>query len=147
LTPSQLSPQDCQVINRTAPEARGEQQDAARVDVGEFSFALTHPYDLSLLWRRKHRAAEPGPAKRHPIQMLRTTETVLDLRGLRRPHAVLRAKKAPQNVRVGGVLVLECTDPLTVIDAPHFVNQTGQVLRAHERRGSLCVLRIVKCKG
>ena len=31
-------------------------------------------------------------------------------------------------VAVGGVLVLECTDPLTVIDVPHFVAQTGHEL-------------------
>ncbi len=52
-------------------------------------------------------------------------EIVLDLRGLRYPQPVLRAKKALRKVPVGGALVLECTDPLTVIDVPHFVNQTG----------------------
>jgi tRNA 2-thiouridine synthesizing protein A len=75
------------------------------------------------------------------------TETMLDLRDLRCPHPVLRAKKALRNVPVGGVLVLECTDPLTVINVPRLVNQTGQVLQAHERRGSLYVFRIVKRKG
>jgi hypothetical protein len=45
-------------------------------------------------------------------------ETVLDLRGLRCPHPALRAKKALRNIPVGSVLVLECTDPLTVIDVP-----------------------------
>jgi tRNA 2-thiouridine synthesizing protein A len=73
-------------------------------------------------------------------------ETVLDLRGLRCPHPVLRAKKALRNVPIGGVLVLECTDPLTVIDVPHFVNQTGQVLQAQERCDALYVFRIVKQK-
>jgi len=56
------------------------------------------------------------------------SETVLDLRGLRCPQPVLRAKKALRNVPVGGVLVMECTDPLTVIDVPHFARQTGQEL-------------------
>jgi len=75
------------------------------------------------------------------------TETVLDLRGLRCPRPVLRAKKALRNIPVGSVLVLECTDPLPVIDVPRFVNQTGQVLKAHERRGSLYVFPIVKRKA
>ena len=74
------------------------------------------------------------------------TETTLDLRGLRCPQPVLRAKKALRNVPIGGILVLECTDPLTVIDVPHFVNQTGQVLQAQEQHGSLYVFRIVKQK-
>ena len=71
-------------------------------------------------------------------------ETVLDLRGLRCPDPVLRAKKALRGVSVGGTLVLECTDPLTVIDVPHFVNQTGHTLRAQERNGDLYIFKIVK---
>jgi tRNA 2-thiouridine synthesizing protein A len=74
------------------------------------------------------------------------TETVLDLRGLNCPEPVLRAKKALRTVPVGGVLVLECTDPLTVIDVPHFVNQTGHTLDGHARRGELYVFRITKRK-
>jgi tRNA 2-thiouridine synthesizing protein A len=72
------------------------------------------------------------------------TETILDLRGVRCPHVVLRAKKALRTVPVGGILVLECTDPLTVIDVPHFVTQTGHRLQAKEQRGKLLVFRIVK---
>src|SRR5262245_45695694 len=64
-------------------------------------------------------------------------ERVLDLRGLNCPIPVLRAKKALRTIPVGGTLVLECTDPLTVIDVPHFVNQTGHSLQAQERDGHL----------
>jgi tRNA 2-thiouridine synthesizing protein A len=73
-----------------------------------------------------------------------SNETVLDLRGLRCPQPVLRAKKALRNVPVGGTLVMECTDPLTVIDVPHFVNQTGHGLSAQTRDGGLYTFRIVK---
>jgi len=73
-------------------------------------------------------------------------ETVLDLRGLHCPEPVLRAKKALRAVPMGGVLVLECTDPLTVIDVPHFVNQTGHTLDGRDRRGELYVFRITKRK-
>lgn len=72
------------------------------------------------------------------------SETVLDLRGLRCPQPVLRAKKALRNVPLGGILVLECSDPLTVIDVPHFVSQTGQALAAQERNGELYIFRIVR---
>ncbi len=71
-------------------------------------------------------------------------EIVLDLRGLKCPQPVLRAKKALRAIPVGGTLVLECTDPLTVIDVPHFVNQTGHALAAQERNGGLYVFKIVK---
>jgi tRNA 2-thiouridine synthesizing protein A len=71
-------------------------------------------------------------------------ETVLDLRGLRCPQPVLRAKKALRGIPVGGTLVLECTDPLTVVDVPHFANQTGHTLSAQERDGDLYVFKIVK---
>ena len=72
------------------------------------------------------------------------SELVLDLRGLRCPQPVLRAKKALRNVPLGGVLVLECTDPLTVIDVPHFVKQTGQSLAGQDRNGEVYVFRIIK---
>jgi tRNA 2-thiouridine synthesizing protein A len=71
-------------------------------------------------------------------------ELVIDLRGLRCPQPVLRAKKAMRNVPIGGILVMECTDPLTVIDVPHFVNQTGHALSAQQRDGDLYIFKIVK---
>ena len=71
-------------------------------------------------------------------------EIVLDLRGLRCPQPVLRAKKALRNIPIGRALVLECTDPLTAIDVPHFCNQTGHALDAQTRDGGLYIFRIVK---
>jgi tRNA 2-thiouridine synthesizing protein A len=70
--------------------------------------------------------------------------TILDLRGLRCPQPVLRAKKALRGIPAGGTLVLECTDPLTVIDVPHFCNQTGHALSRHEKKGDLYIFAIVK---
>jgi tRNA 2-thiouridine synthesizing protein A len=74
----------------------------------------------------------------------RGDEVVLDLRGLCCPQPVLRAKKALRNIPVGGTLVLECTDPLTTIDVPHFTNQTGHALSAQQRSGDLYIFKIVK---
>jgi tRNA 2-thiouridine synthesizing protein A len=74
-------------------------------------------------------------------------EVVLDLRGLWCPEPVLRAKKAIRSISPGGILVLECTDPLTVIDIPHFVSQTGHYLSSQVRQGDLCIFRIVKQGG
>lgn len=78
------------------------------------------------------------------MKALAGSETVLDLRRVRCPHVVLRAKKALNDVPVGGILVLECTDPLTVVDVPHFVNQTGHGLQTHDRDGDLYIFKIVK---
>ena len=72
------------------------------------------------------------------------TDTILDLRGVRCPQPVLRAKKALRAMPIGSALVLECTDPLTVIDIPHFVNQTGHRLSEQSQREQLYVFRIVK---
>jgi tRNA 2-thiouridine synthesizing protein A len=71
---------------------------------------------------------------------------VLDLRGLNCPQPVLRARKALRAMPIGGVLVLECTDPLSAIDIPHFVRQTGHALERQERRAALYVFRITKRK-
>lgn len=68
----------------------------------------------------------------------------LDLRGLRCPQPVLRAKKALRGMNAGALLTLECTDPLTVIDVPHFCNQTGNRLVAREKRDDLYIFTIEK---
>ncbi len=82
------------------------------------------------------------------IDLMQTepAETILNLRGIKCPHVVLRAKKALRDVPLQGTLVLECTDPLTVIDVPHFVNQTGHALIAQSRDGALYIFKIVKQK-
>ena len=71
-------------------------------------------------------------------------ETILDLRGLLCPLPVLRAKKALRSIAIGDALVLECTDPLTVIDVPHFVRQTRHSLREQSRQGEIYIFKIVK---
>ena len=80
------------------------------------------------------------------LEQIATSEIVLDLRGLRCPLPVLRAKKALRNLPLGARLVLECTDPLTEIDIPHFVRQTGQKLLDHRRDGDIFVFRIVRLR-
>jgi tRNA 2-thiouridine synthesizing protein A len=72
------------------------------------------------------------------------SELVLDLRGLRCPQPVLRAKKALRDVPIGGVLVMECTDPLTVIDVPHFARQTGHELAEQRQADKLFIFKLVK---
>ncbi len=54
--------------------------------------------------------------------------TVLDLRGLKCPLPVLKAKKAMRPLSGGDRLWLETTDPLAVIDIPAFCSEDGHTL-------------------
>lgn len=56
------------------------------------------------------------------------TETSLDLCGLKCPLPVLRTRKALAGLAAGGTLVVVCTDPMTQIDIPHLVRETGDRL-------------------
>jgi tRNA 2-thiouridine synthesizing protein A len=78
-------------------------------------------------------------------------ETKLNLRGLKCPLPALKARKALSALTAGDILMLECTDPLTQIDIPNLMRETGDLLEASERQGSpqkpLFVFRIRKTAG
>ena len=69
---------------------------------------------------------------------------ILDLRGLKCPLPVLRTRRALAKLRAGQVLVVECTDPLSGIDIPNMVRESGDVLEEHERRADVLIFRIRK---
>jgi tRNA 2-thiouridine synthesizing protein A len=72
------------------------------------------------------------------------SDHVLDLRGLKCPLPVLKARKTIKGLSAGDRLILECTDPMTAIDVPHFASQDGHILEAQERRGTIYVYTITK---
>jgi len=72
------------------------------------------------------------------------TETVLNLRGLKCPLPALKARKALTKLAAGDMLVLECTDPLSTIDIPNLLRETGDVLEASTKEPALFVFRIRK---
>jgi tRNA 2-thiouridine synthesizing protein A len=72
------------------------------------------------------------------------TEKIINLRGLKCPLPALRARKALTGMNAGDILIAECTDPLTAIDIPNLVNQTGDKLEASSRNGEVLVFRIRK---
>jgi tRNA 2-thiouridine synthesizing protein A len=72
------------------------------------------------------------------------TETTLNLRGLKCPLPALRARKALSGLKSGDLLVAECTDPLTAIDIPNLLNQTGDKLESSAHEGEILVFRIRK---
>lgn len=73
-------------------------------------------------------------------------DRIADFRGLRCPLPVLKARKLMSALAPGDKLVLECTDPMTAIDIPHFAQQEGHVLEQQERRGGIYVYAITKAK-
>lgn len=61
-------------------------------------------------------------------------KTVLDLRGLKCPLPVLKARKAMQSLASGTQIWVETTDPLAVIDIPAFCQENGHSLIETEER-------------
>jgi tRNA 2-thiouridine synthesizing protein A len=70
--------------------------------------------------------------------------TTIDLRGLKCPLPALRTRKALLRMRPGAALVVECTDPLAVIDIPNLVRETGDILEDNTRRDDVLIFRIRK---
>ena len=69
-------------------------------------------------------------------------ETVLNLRGLKCPLPALKARKALSKLAAGDALVLECTDPLSAIDIPNLVRETGDILEDKAHHDDVLVFRI-----
>jgi tRNA 2-thiouridine synthesizing protein A len=72
------------------------------------------------------------------------TEKTLNLRGLKCPLPTLRVRKALTGLAPGDLLVAECTDPLTEIDIPNLINQTGDELLATWRADQTISFRLRK---
>ncbi len=72
------------------------------------------------------------------------TETILNLRGLKCPLPALRTRKALGQAQQGDIFIVECTDPLTAIDIPHLLNQTGDTLEDTRKDEKLLTFRIRK---
>ena len=79
--------------------------------------------------------------------MTRMSETVLNLRGLRCPLPALKTRKALSRLPSGDTLVVECTDPLSAIDIPNLLRETGDVLEGDSHETGLYVFRIRKAGG
>jgi tRNA 2-thiouridine synthesizing protein A len=72
------------------------------------------------------------------------TETVLNLRGLKCPLPALRVRKKLSALKSGDVIVAECTDPLTTIDIPNLLRQTGDSLEGKNEEHGVLTFRIRK---
>jgi len=72
------------------------------------------------------------------------TETVMNLRGLKCPLPALRVRKMLTGLKSGDVIVAECTDPLTAIDIPNLLRQTGDTLEGKSEADGVLNFRIRK---
>jgi tRNA 2-thiouridine synthesizing protein A len=71
-------------------------------------------------------------------------EKTLNLRGLKCPLPTLRVRKALAGLAPGDLLIAECTDPLTQIDIPNLINQTGDELMDSSSVEKVITFRIRK---
>ncbi len=72
--------------------------------------------------------------------------TVLDLAGLKCPLPALKTRKALAALPAGARLEVRCTDPMSVIDIPNLVRQTGDTVEV-QRQDRTIVFLIEKAAG
>jgi len=70
--------------------------------------------------------------------------TRLDLSGLKCPLPALKTRKALTRLAAGDELEIECTDPLSSIDIPNLLRETGDQLLASTRKEDRFVFHIRK---
>ena len=75
------------------------------------------------------------------------TTTKLDLTGLKCPLPALKTRKALKSVTPGDFLEVHCTDPLSVIDIPNLIQETGDKVEITERNDARIVFLIEKTNG
>ena len=80
-----------------------------------------------------------------PLRHVRCmTTTKLDLAGLKCPLPALKTRKALKSVPPGDRLEVHCTDPLSVIDIPNLIRETGDKVEIIERGEPQIVFLIKK---
>jgi tRNA 2-thiouridine synthesizing protein A len=71
-------------------------------------------------------------------------EKTMNLRGLKCPLPALRVRKMMLSMKTGDLVVAECTDPLTAIDIPNLLRQTGDILESKTEAEGVLSFRIRK---
>jgi tRNA 2-thiouridine synthesizing protein A len=72
------------------------------------------------------------------------TTTKLDLTGLKCPLPALKTRKALKALKPGDFLEVHCTDPLSVIDIPNLIRETGDKVEITARAERAIVFLIEK---
>ena len=74
----------------------------------------------------------------------KTEPAAVNMRGLKCPLPTLKTRKLLSKMTPGEMLVIECTDPLTAIDIPNLLRETGDTLVSDSRKGRVLTFRIRK---
>lgn len=69
---------------------------------------------------------------------------VLDLKGLKCPLPALKTRKALKALQPGDRLSVQCTDPMSAIDIPNLIRETGDELLGHSQNGEVMIFDIRK---
>jgi tRNA 2-thiouridine synthesizing protein A len=75
------------------------------------------------------------------------TTTKLDLTGLKCPLPALKTRKALKALKPGDRLEVRCTDPLSAIDIPNLIRETGDKVEIAEHAGQHIDFVIEKQNG
>ena len=71
-------------------------------------------------------------------------ESKINMRGLKCPLPALKTRKLLSRMAAGDILVIECTDPLTTIDIPNLIRETGDAIETTGKKGQVLTFRIRK---
>jgi len=68
----------------------------------------------------------------------------VNMRGLKCPLPALKTRKLLSRMAAGEMLIIECTDPLTTLDIPNLIRETGDTIEASSKQGRVLTFRIRK---
>jgi tRNA 2-thiouridine synthesizing protein A len=71
-------------------------------------------------------------------------ESKVNMRGLKCPLPTLKTRKLLSRMAAGELLVIECTDPLTTIDIPNLIRETGDAIESSSKKGRVLTFTIRK---
>jgi tRNA 2-thiouridine synthesizing protein A len=72
------------------------------------------------------------------------TDHRLDLRGLKCPLPALHTRRRLAVLEASDRLIVECTDPLSRIDIPNMLRETGDVLQSVEETAGVIVFSLLR---
>src|SRR5688572_30728508 len=85
-----------------------------------------------------------NPARKPDAEPSMSGPPAVNMRGLKCPLPALKTRKLLSKMAAGEVLIIECTDPLTTIDIPNLVRETGDKIEDSAKSGRVLTFRIRK---